>query len=64
MCDGVYEGIDCMRPRKQNDESADDADAERDVTVRLEGGGLYIYDTENREAWIQSGSAAELERMA
>jgi hypothetical protein len=32
--------------------------------IRLEDGGLYIYDTENRDAWIQSASAVELGAMA
>jgi len=53
-----------MGTRTQDDDSGDRADTERDATVRLEGGGLYIYDTENRAAWIQSGSAVELERLA
>ena len=49
-----------------DDEStgSDGGEEERDVTIRLEGGGLYIHDTENREAWIQSESAVELGRMA
>jgi hypothetical protein len=46
-----------------NTVGADAAELRGYAEVHLDSGGVIIYDEENEDAWIQSGSAIGLEFM-
>jgi hypothetical protein len=41
-----------------------ESDDERCTEIWLDNGELVIYDVDNPEAWVQSGSTVELDAMA